>query len=43
MGDVDHDVTEDRAETPASELRGPVLDVIRTLLAENDAKRSSRS
>lgn len=38
MGDVDHDATEDRAETPASELRGPVLDVIRTLLAENDSE-----
>lgn len=38
MGDVDHDATEDRAETPASELRGPVLDIIRTLLAENDSE-----
>lgn len=38
MGDVDHDATGDRAETPASELRGPVLDIIRTLLAENDSE-----
>ncbi|HSR98302.1 MAG TPA: IS66 family transposase zinc-finger binding domain-containing protein, partial [Kofleriaceae bacterium] len=37
MADVD-DTTEDRAETPASDLRGSVLDVIRTLLAENDSE-----
>lgn len=34
MRDVDHDAT----ETPTSELRGSVLDVIRTLLAENDSE-----
>jgi len=40
MRDVDHDATsatDASAETSASELRGSVLDVVRTLLAENDS------
>ena len=36
MRDVDPDATTDSTETPASELRGSVLDVVRTLLADND-------
>ena len=41
MGDVDDDATAATgasAETSTSELRGSVLDVVRTLLAENDGE-----
>jgi transposase len=37
MRDVDPDATADSPETPASELQGSVLDVVRTLLADNDS------
>lgn len=41
MRDVDHDATpttDAAAEAPANALRGSVLDVVRTLLAENDGE-----
>jgi len=37
MRDVDPDAPADSTEPPASELQGSVLDVVRTLLADNDS------